>query len=53
MEEVHAVAEWQAGDVEVVEDVPELAHVVDVGEDFEAVFVGVVAGGAVGLLLLL
>ena len=55
MEEVHAVAQLESTDVEVVEDVPELAHVVDVGEDFEAVFVGVLAGGGGGggLLLLL
>ena len=56
MEEVHAVAQLESADVEVVEDVPEFAHVVDVGEDFEAVFVGVFAGGGGGgggLLLLL
>lgn len=55
LEEVHAVPQGESGGVEVVEDGPEGADVVDGGEADEAVFVragrrgvvGVVGGGAV------
>lgn len=50
LEEVYAVAEGQQGGVEVVEERPEGADVIDFGEADQALFVGgaAVVGGGLG-----